>query len=75
MLAKHTKSYANRRNVGLFTNVYKDFFEAIMKAGNPLTEDNVAAYLAILTARPDLAGLKEMNKRIGLTTCGLMVKY
>lgn len=60
--------------MGLFTNVYKDFFEGIMKKGKPLTEEHVTAYLVVLASIPDLAGLREKNKRIGLTTCRFMVR-
>lgn len=45
-----------------------------MQTGKPLTEEHATAYLAVLASRPDLVGLKEMNKRIGLTTCGFMVR-
>lgn len=58
----------------MYTNVYKDFFEEIVNPCSAVIEDNVTACLAILASRRDLVGISQVHMRIGLTTCGIIVK-
>lgn len=64
----------NRRNVGLFFNVYKEFFQEILTEKNELSEEHVNAYISIVASQPRMAGLKRVKRGVGITSTGFMVR-
>lgn len=64
----------NWRNVGLFFNVYKQFFQEILDEKHKLNEDLVNSYLSILASRPNMTGMRHVHLNIGITSCGFMVR-
>ncbi|KAL6571363.1 hypothetical protein OROHE_003006 [Orobanche hederae] len=54
------------RNVGQPCGVDKTFFEEIETPDKQLHIEHIESYVAILSARPDLAGLKEVHSNIAL---------
>ncbi|KAL6566811.1 hypothetical protein OROMI_015215 [Orobanche minor] len=60
------------RNVGQPCGVDKTFFEEIETPDKQLHIEHIESYVAILSARPDLAGLKEVHSNIALASSYFM---
>ncbi|KAL6552482.1 hypothetical protein OROHE_007846 [Orobanche hederae] len=60
------------RNVGQPCGVDKTFFEEIITPDKQLHIEHIESYMAILSARPDLAGLKEVHSNIALASSYFM---
>ncbi|KAL6530954.1 hypothetical protein OROHE_014436 [Orobanche hederae] len=60
------------RNVGLLCGVEKDFFHDILDANKQLEADHIESYLAVITSDPDLAGIKNIQSTIAITSCYFM---
>ncbi|KAL6574247.1 hypothetical protein OROHE_001151 [Orobanche hederae] len=60
------------RNVGQPYGVDKTFFEEIETPDKQLHIEHIESYVAILSARPDLAGLKEVHSNIALASSYFM---
>ncbi|KAL6582267.1 hypothetical protein OROMI_006281 [Orobanche minor] len=62
------------RNVGQPCGVDKTFFEKIETPDKQLHIEHIESYVAILSARPDLAGLKDVHTNIALASSYFMVR-
>ncbi|KAL6544637.1 hypothetical protein OROMI_023499 [Orobanche minor] len=60
------------RNVGLLCGVEKDFFHDILDANKQLEADHIEAYLAVITSDRALAGIKNIQSTIAITSCYFM---
>ncbi|KAL6501094.1 hypothetical protein OROHE_025291 [Orobanche hederae] len=60
------------RNVGQPCGVAKTFFEEIIIPDKQLHIEHIESYVAILSARPALAGLKEVHSNIALSSSYFM---
>ncbi|KAL6558385.1 hypothetical protein OROMI_018735 [Orobanche minor] len=60
------------RNVGQPCGVDKTFFEEIETPDKQLHIEHIESYVAILSARPDLAGLKDVHTNIALASSYFM---
>ncbi|KAL6573324.1 hypothetical protein OROHE_001783 [Orobanche hederae] len=60
------------RNVGLLCGVEKDFFHGILDANKQLEADHIEAYLTVITSDPALAGTRNSQSNIAITSCYFM---
>ncbi|KAL6531502.1 hypothetical protein OROMI_027865 [Orobanche minor] len=60
------------RNVGSLCGVEKDFFHDILDANKQLEADHIEAYLVVITSDPALAGIKNIQSNIAITSCYFM---
>ncbi|KAL6566792.1 hypothetical protein OROMI_015196 [Orobanche minor] len=60
------------RNVGQPCGVDKTFFEEIIIPDKQLHIEHIESYMAILSSRPDFAGLKEVHSNIALSSSYFM---